>query len=127
MRSDEQVNPHLNLFQFFNEDSSTQFIENNLSRALALCLKHDSCFLSKFIEAIATQADSKYVLDWLSTHLLDLDIQKKMRDVEVESFKTVYAVAITGDQELEIGEVAAKVTTANGGEAVGLDLGREPR
>ena len=35
------MDKHLNLFKFFNEKLSVEHIENNLSRALVLCLQND--------------------------------------------------------------------------------------
>jgi len=44
------MNYHLNVFRFFNESPETVFIENNISRAFALCLATDGFFLNEYIK-----------------------------------------------------------------------------
>ena len=43
---------HLNLFRHYAARDDNQVLENNLTRALALCLQHDSIFLYVFLAAI---------------------------------------------------------------------------
>ena len=57
------MNPHLNFFRYYNE-SASEFIGNNLSRALALCLQHDSLFFSRYIQEIVSFEDFGYLFNY---------------------------------------------------------------
>ena len=45
------VNRHLNIFDFFN-GKDVQYIEDNLSRAFALCLKYDPVLLDNVLRTV---------------------------------------------------------------------------
>jgi len=90
----ELQNPHLNVFRFFNESPENQFIENNPSRVLTLCLQNSDVFLFRFLQSVVTQEDFSYLTGGISGDKLSADIQVNMNSVEVESYKKVYAIAI---------------------------------
>ena len=55
------MNQHLNIFRFYNESSEKEFIENNISRAFAICLTNNSLFLNEYIKSIVTADDFDYL------------------------------------------------------------------
>jgi hypothetical protein len=94
---------HLNLFRFFNESTEKEFIENNLSRAFSLCLTNNSFFFNEYIKDIVTPDDYQYLFSSISSETKSfVDIQIDTATIETESYKTVYAVAMTSDRNLKM-------------------------
>jgi hypothetical protein len=50
------MNHHLNLFNFFN-GREAEYLEDNLSRAFALCLLHDPLFLDRVLSEVLNAED----------------------------------------------------------------------
>lgn len=97
------TNHHLNLFRFFNESSQSDFIENNLSRAFAICLLNDSFLLNECIRSIVTDEDYEYLFSSISDDSsCDINLQVDTAAIDKEVYKTVYAVAMTGDNGLSL-------------------------
>jgi len=97
------MNHHLNAFRFFNESTEKEFIENNLSRAFALCLLTNGFFLSEYIKRIVSPQDYEYLFSSLSADSkCSIDIQVDTGSIEKENYKTVYAVAMTADRGLSL-------------------------
>ena len=99
------MNQHLNLFRYFNESQGSEFIENNLSRAFALCLKHDALFFAQYIKAILDQADYEYLFNYLDedpTFVIDLQINTN--SIESVDLRKVYAIAMTSDNKLDMSD-----------------------
>jgi hypothetical protein len=98
------MNQHLNVFRFFNEDQSPIFIEKNLSRAFAICLTHESFFLSEYIRHIVSDEDYKYLFSSVDADTIcsiDIEIDTG-NNIEKENYKRVYAVAMTSDRNLSM-------------------------
>lgn len=94
---------HLNVFRFFNESTEKEFIENNLSRAFALCLTTNAFFLNEYVKGIVSDHDYHYLFSSISSHTrCTIDIQVDTATIEKENYKTVYAVAMTSDPELDM-------------------------
>ncbi len=97
------MNHHLNIFRFFNESTEKEFIENNLSRAFSLCLTNNSFFLNEYIQDIVTPEDYQYLFSSISSDTkYFIDLQIDTATIEKESYKTVYAVAMTSDRSLNM-------------------------
>lgn len=97
------MNHHLNIFRFFNESTVKEFIENNLSRAFSLCLTNNSFFLNEYLRDILTSEDYQYLFSSINSDTKSIvDIQIDTATLETESFKTVYAVAMTSDRNLNM-------------------------
>ena len=87
-------NTHLNLFRHYSASEDQQVLENNLTRALALCLQHDALFLYSLLGAITGR-------DELNRHLhltdaadrLVINVQQPVRELGPST--TLYPVAIT--------------------------------
>jgi len=77
------MNNHLNIFRFFNESTEKEFIENNLSRAFALCLISDGFFLNEYIKGIVSEEDYQYLFSSISSDTkCVVDIQVDTATVE---------------------------------------------
>lgn len=87
-------NSHLNLFRHYAASDDHAVLENNLTRALALCLQHDALFLYALLGAIVGEEELRSHL-----HLTDLqdrltvDVQQSVRNLA--PCTTLYAVALT--------------------------------
>jgi hypothetical protein len=102
------MNHHLNLFRFYNENQDQEFIENNLSRALAVCLKSSNIFLNEFLKSIITAEDHDYLFRvYSSDAACEVDIQVDMNSIDQASYKKAYAVAITSNKHLDISSFAS--------------------
>lgn len=109
------MNPHLNLFRFFNESESPIFIEKNLSRAFALCLTNNSFLLHEYIRSIVLDTDYQYLfssIDGDTTCTIDIEVDTA--NIETENYKTVYAVAMTSDKMLNMDDFFTKAAYAVG-------------
>ncbi|MFH6964216.1 hypothetical protein ACHRVK_17645 [Flavobacterium plurextorum] len=100
------MNRHLNLFHFYNENSSLEFLENNLSRAFSLTLLNSSIFFNDFIRAIISEDDYNYLFSTYSKNssFFDIDIQVDTAQIERESYKKVYAVALTSNNKIDLSD-----------------------
>lgn len=93
------MNHHLNLFRYYNESPHLEFLENNLSRAFSLTLLNSQLFFNEFIKSIITNEDYNYLFSTYSKEntFFEIDIQVDIAQIENESYKKVYAVALTAN------------------------------
>lgn len=90
------MNKHLNIFRAFSQKEDKHIIEDNLSRALVLCLKHDYLFYHEFLKLVLHKDDyrhlfSHYNPDSQST----LDIQRDLSVISAREYHKIYAIALT--------------------------------
>ncbi|RFP64351.1 hypothetical protein D0N36_14265 [Hymenobacter lapidiphilus] len=89
------MNAHLNLFRHYSASEDQQVLENNLTRALALCLQHDTLFLYSLLGTIVGEEELRRHLDLTDNQeRLEIDVQQSVRDLG--PYAAIYAVAITG-------------------------------
>jgi hypothetical protein len=94
------LNRHLNIFRPFNQNPSKENIEDNLSRALVICLRNDSLLLFEFLKQIFVACNQEKDFKNLYADVTELD--KWSMDIQVETlnfqdqFTKVYAVAMSG-------------------------------
>lgn len=99
------MNQHLNIFRFYNEAYSKEFIENNLSRAFAICLMNNSLFLNEYIKSIVISEDFEYLFNSIGENeqwFVDMQIDTVAMDMV--GYKKVYAVAMTTDKQLTMSD-----------------------
>jgi hypothetical protein len=97
------MDQHLNLFRFFNESDRPVFIENNLSRAFALCLSNNSFLLNEYIQDIVTPEHYEYLFGSLNKDTrYEIDLQVETTGIETENYNTVYAVAMTTEKDVDM-------------------------
>lgn len=99
------MNQHLNIFRYYNESNSAEFIENNLSRAFAICLESDPLFFSKYIQSIVEKDDYDYLFNFHEDGAAyQIDLQVNTNSLELSGLKKVYAVAMTADRDVEMSD-----------------------
>lgn len=97
------MNPHLNLFRFYNESQENQFIENNLSRAIAICLKYDSLFFYEMVRKIVNREDFDYLFSTIGKDdKVEIDMQIDPNNIDRENYSKIYAVALTTERTLSM-------------------------
>ena len=104
------MNRHLNLFVPFKENTEINVtendkkdvIENNLSRAFAICLLNDSLFFNEFIKEILHKEDYEQLFNYNSKDTdCVIDLQINTKKIDKENYNTVYPVAMTSNKNLK--------------------------
>lgn len=91
----EKTNHHLHFFDFYHESDDTKYIENNLTRALALCLKQDNVLLFAFLKELLSAEDFNYLFyTYDEDTRIRFDMQVETRDL-VDETKKLYAIGLT--------------------------------
>ncbi|MEQ8422053.1 MAG: hypothetical protein RIB64_18755 [Arenibacter algicola] len=89
---------HLNLFKFFNQNDSAEYLEKNISRALVLCLQNDTLLLHQFLRLIISKQDYEYLLaNKIRESKVQIDIEKPATQLQATSMRSVYGVMLTED------------------------------
>lgn len=99
---------HLNIFNFFNANNE-DYLEDNLSRAFALCLKYDSVFLDKILQFVLSEDTYSTLFNTdYPDYKIEIDLQNRVN--ELEGFAKVVAVACSGKEILNFENVVARET-----------------
>jgi hypothetical protein len=102
------MNRHLNIFNFFN-GSDAEYLEDNLSRGFALCLKHDSVFLDKILKAVLTENKYSELFNTdYPDYRIEIDLQTRVTDLA--DYSHIVAVACSGKEIAEFETVAPRDT-----------------
>lgn len=89
------MNRHLNLFHTYTKVNREQQLENDLTRALAICLQEDALFLNTILKTILTNQDYESLFtDIESETKVAIEIQKNV--ASLEAFNKLYAISVTG-------------------------------
>jgi hypothetical protein len=102
------MNRHLNLFHFF-DGRDKQFIEDNLSRAFALCLKNDGMFLDHVLRMVL--GTSLYEQSFSIDHpdrIISVDLQVNAN--ALEGYRCIIAVACSGEAVEKFDGIEPRVT-----------------
>ncbi len=90
------MNSHMNIFRSYSENNNKDIIENNLTRALAICLNHDAVFafsfFSKILNNLSITPDNLPVSDM---QVKTSTLVKGGIDVNIEGINKIYPVSIT--------------------------------
>ena len=94
------MNRHLNLFKPFSQNLSKENIEDNLSRALVLCLQNNSLLFHEFLRTIffetgQIQLYHNLLSDITAKDSYTVDIQVETTEID-GSFSKVFALTISG-------------------------------
>lgn len=104
------INRHLNLFDAFKENTEIDItendkkdvIENNLSRAFAICLLNDSLFFNEFLKEILDKQDYEQLFNYsIKDTDCIINLQIDTKEIEKENYITVYPVAMTSNKDLK--------------------------
>ena len=95
------MNRHLNLFKAFSQNLSHENIEDNLSRALVICLQNNNLLFHEFLKKIFAETGQIAIYNSIFTDITELDnlkmdLQVKTDDINTEEFRKVFAIAISG-------------------------------
>lgn len=98
------MNHHLNIFTFFN-GRDAQYLEDNLSRAFALCLLHDPVFLDRVLGQVLDAEDyTTLSKERWEDRTVGVDVQRMANTFE--GCRKLFAVA-SSPLELDAGVIAA--------------------
>jgi hypothetical protein len=88
------MNRHLNIFHFF-DDNDKKYLENNLSRAFALCLKNDAVFLDNVLKhVLPSNIYSDLFENDRPNYTIDIDLQKTVSSLD--SYTNIIGIACSG-------------------------------
>ena len=88
-------NRHLNLFRAYN---TSDFWENNLTRALAICLQNDPLFLYQFLSRFIPKAQEESLFSHLNAHEAQIHIQVDMDHLRALDCSNIYGFTLTSQQ-----------------------------
>lgn len=85
------MNGYMNLFRFYSADRNPAEIENNLTRALAICIEHDPIFAHSFFSKIMKDVHISLEED----PAINLQVGAPSTGVEYDEVNKIYAVSLT--------------------------------
>ncbi|AEA43694.1 hypothetical protein [Fluviicola taffensis] len=89
------MNRHLNIFHTYTKVNREQQLENDLTRALAICLQEDSVFFNTVLKEILDKKSYESLFTDISGETkISIEIQKNVESLE--AFNKLYAISITG-------------------------------
>jgi hypothetical protein len=93
------MNKHLNIFSSYTKEDRDKQLENDLTRALAICLQEDVLFLEKITKYILSHKEGVYKkLFAVEREESQFDIQIQRRISEIEGFEILFAVSVSGKE-----------------------------
>ena len=88
------MNTHLNLYKTYTKTTRTYQLENDLTRALAICLQEDTLFFHEVLKSIISTAHYNQIFESLETEIIvTIDIQKETS--KINGFDHIYAVSLS--------------------------------
>ncbi|WP_207424969.1 hypothetical protein [Pedobacter sp. SYSU D00535] len=89
------LDKHLKLFRHYHQSEDNTILENNLTRALALCLTHDNLLMYRFLEKYLEREDLDFIVNTgPNERSFKVDIQQNTEGL-VEQCRKLYAIALT--------------------------------
>ncbi len=85
------MNGYMNLFRFYSADRNSTEIENNLTRALAICIEHDPIFAHSFFSKIIKDVPISLEDD----PAINLQVGALSAELEDDDIDKIYAVSLT--------------------------------
>lgn len=94
------MNSHLNIFKTYTNETRRFQLENDLTRAFAICLQENTLFFNEVLKTILDTKDSLELFsDIYSRNEIAINIQKKSS--EVTDFEKIYAVSLSEHEMTE--------------------------
>lgn len=94
------MNSHLNLFKFYAKENRSYQLENDLTRAFAICLQENTLFFNEVLKLILDESDSKELFsDIYSKNEISISIQKSSSNIY--GFEKIYAVSLSEHEMTE--------------------------
>jgi hypothetical protein len=91
------MNSHLNIFNTYTNEFRRIQLENDLTRAFAICLQENTLFFNEVLKSILDPADANELFsDIYSKNEIAINIQK--RSSEINDFEKIYAVSLSENE-----------------------------
>lgn len=89
------MNKHLNIFKTYAKDNRSYQLENDLTRALAICLQEDALFFHEVLKAVISNSGlyNRLFEDLDGDTEVQIEIQK--RTSQIQEFEQVFAVSLS--------------------------------
>jgi len=89
------MNSHLNVFKTYTKKERTHQLENDLTRALAICMQEDSLFFHEIIKSIFNESNyfTEFFDDLNNENEISIEIQKSVSNIK--GFEHIYAVSLS--------------------------------
>jgi hypothetical protein len=88
------MNSHLNIFKTYAKENRRYQLENDLTRALAICMQEDALFFNEVLGTILnTQYSRELFSDLDSMNEVSINIQKNSN--EIRDFEKIFAVSLS--------------------------------
>lgn len=89
------MNAHLNVFKTYTKKERNHQLENDLTRALAICLQEDPLFFHEFLKFIFGNSNyfTEFFDDINNSNDISIEIQKNSSDIK--EFEHVFAVSLS--------------------------------
>ena len=96
------LNKHLKLFNFYatESDKNSKGYENNISRALAICLKNEAILLNEFLREVLNKRDYNEMFEKIFNNTetergIEVNIQQKSSEIDCQY---VYGLTLTPEE-----------------------------
>lgn len=94
------MNSHLNIFKTYTKETRQFQLENDLTRAFAICIQENTLFFNDVLKAILDEKDSKALFsDIYSKNEINISIQKSSSSIS--DFEKIYAVSLSEHEMTE--------------------------
>lgn len=94
------MNSHLNIFKTYTNENRRYQLENDLTRAFAICMQENTLFFNEVLKSILDSADANELFsDIYSKNVIAINIQK--RSSEINDFEKIYAVSLSENEMTE--------------------------
>ena len=91
------MNRHLNLYKTYTKTNRSHQLENDLTKALAICLQEDTLFFHEVLKGILSADHYNQIFESFETEItVTIDIQKETS--KVNGFEHIYAVGLSESQ-----------------------------
>lgn len=92
------MNKHLNIFSSYSKEDKGYKLENDLTRALAICLQEDKLLLHEVLKKILDQTSFYNTLfdEYSKDNKVNIEIQKEVSSLE--NFEHIFAVSLTSSK-----------------------------
>jgi hypothetical protein len=89
------MNSHLNVFKTYTKKERSHQLENDLTRALAICLQEDPLFFHEVLKLIFSSSNffTEFFDDINNSNEITIEIQKNARDIQ--GFEHVFAISLS--------------------------------
>jgi hypothetical protein len=94
------MNSHLNIFKTYTNETRRYQLENDLTRAFAICLQENTLFFNEVLKSILDPVDANELFsDIYSKNEITINIQR--RSSEISGFDKIYAVSLSEHEMTE--------------------------